>query len=57
MYGDHKGHNVLHPDDAVTLIRAEIANLKREGKLVPSYTDRFLMDINGHLEKSDRLKR
>jgi hypothetical protein len=57
MFGDHKGHNVLHPDDAVILIRAEMGNLKREGKLNPAYTDRFLMDINSHLEKADLLKK
>ena len=56
MYGEAKGKEVLAPDEAVDLIRNNIADLKTNGKLNPRYPDRFLLDIRGHLEKTKTLQ-
>ena len=56
MYGEAKGKEVIAPDEAVELIRKNMADLKSNGKLNPRHPERFLLDIRGHLEKARTLQ-
>ena len=45
MFGSHQGHTVLDPKDASSSIRASILGSSKQGKLFPSFCNRFLLDI------------
>ena len=45
MFGSHQGHTVQDPTSATSSIRASIQQSSKQGKLSPSFCNRFLLDI------------
>jgi hypothetical protein len=54
MFGDHIGHQVLSPGQAIRLVRDLMDKANKAGKLSPDYSDRYLNEIRE--SKSKMLK-
>lgn len=54
MFGDHIGHKVLSPGQAVRLIRDLMDKANKAGKLSPDYSDRYLNDIRENKSKMQK---
>lgn len=56
MFGNHKQHPVVEPDNALKQLRSELYSQLEKGKLKADYTENVLLDIRQALLTCDQMK-